>query len=233
MHLYALAALVAVFVLAQSLFFLIRAVRQSLKEGLDPKLIRRTILSSAVFSIAPSAAILLGVIALSKGLGLPIAWLRLNVLGALTYELPAATTAAQVLGVSLSQPVTDPRQLTAILWVMTLGIIPGMFVVLFGLKDIQGRIHSLRGRDPAWGKVLTDSLFLGMIAAFVGMLFKNVRLGLPGFVPVAVGIVGAVCMLVCQYFIRKTRALWLEQYALPLSMVGGMAAAIPLSALMQ
>ena len=43
-------------------------------------------MSSAVFTIAPAVAILLGVITLSKALGLPLPWLRLSVVGALTYD---------------------------------------------------------------------------------------------------------------------------------------------------
>ena len=92
--LYAVTALVVVFVLAQSAFFLLKAARRARQLGITGQTIRKTVLSSALFSVAPAVAILLGVITLSKFLGLPLPWLRLSVLGALTYELPAATTTA-------------------------------------------------------------------------------------------------------------------------------------------
>ena len=40
------------------------------------------------------------------------------------------------MGVSTSETLTSAQAFTAIAWVMTLGIIPGIFLVLFGLKKI-------------------------------------------------------------------------------------------------
>jgi len=231
--LYAVTAMVILYVLAQSAFFLVRAVRRAKQLGIEGGIIRKTIASSALFSVAPAVAILLGVITLSKFLGLPLPWLRLSILGALTYELPAATTTAIAMGVSTSETLTSAQAFTAIAWVMTLGIIPGIFIVCFGLKKIQSGIVSLKGKDPAWGEIFMSSIFLGMISAFVGMLFADVRLGLPGFVPIAVALVSALIMAVCGLLIKKCHIAWLEQYALPISMLGAMAASIPLTALMK
>ena len=224
---------VILFVLAQSVFFLVRAARRAKALGITSSVIKKTIASSALFTVAPAVAILLGVITLSKFLGLPLPWLRLSILGALTYELPAATTTATAMELSLSQTITDPKAYAAIAWVMTLGIIPGIFIVCFGLKKIQSGIVSLKGKDPAWGEIFMSSIFLGMISAFVGMLFADVRLGLPGFVPIAVALVSALIMAVCGLLIKKCHIAWLEQYALPISMLGAMAASIPLTALMK
>lgn len=230
--LYGVTAVVIVYVLAQSLFFLIRAARRARELGIQTKIIKKTILSTSLFTIAPAAAILLGVITLSKFLGLPLPWLRLSILGALTYELPAATSTATAMNLSLSAPVTDPKAFTAIAWVMTLGIIPGIFVVLFGLKKMQSGIVSLKSKDPKWGEIFMSSMFLGMISAFVGMLFSDVRMGLPGFIPIAVALVSALIMAVEGILIKVCKWSWLEQYALPISMLGAMAASIPLTALM-
>ena len=123
--LFILAGLVILFVIAQSVFFLVRAWRRGRALGMDMKQIRKTILSTAIFTFAPAVSILLGVITLSKFLGLPLPWLRLSVIGAITYELPAATTTANALGITaLSETITDPQVYTAIAWVMTLGIFP-------------------------------------------------------------------------------------------------------------
>ena len=230
--LYAVTAVVIVYVLAQSAFFLVRAAKRAKAIGIAGGMVRKTILSSAIFTVAPAVAILLGVVTLSKFLGLPLPWLRLSVLGALTYELPAATTTANAMELSLSQPITDPRAFTAIVWVMTLGIIPGIFVVLFGLKKMQKGIVSIKSKDAAWGELFMSSMFLGMISAFVGTLFADVRSGLPGYIPIAVALVSAVLMAVCGILIKKCKMAWLEQYALPISMLGAMAASIPITALM-
>ena len=139
--LFILAGLVILFVIAQSVFFLVRAYRRGRALGMDMKQIRKTILSTAVFTFAPAVSILLGVITLSKFLGLPLPWLRLSVIGAITYELPAATTTANALGITaLSETITDPQVYTAIAWVMTLGIFPGLIWVPLFIKKIQGVI---------------------------------------------------------------------------------------------
>ena len=83
--LYAVTAVVIVYVLAQSGFFLVRAAKRAKQVGISGAVVRKTILSSALFTVAPAVAILLGVVTLSKFLGLPLPWLRLSVLGALTY----------------------------------------------------------------------------------------------------------------------------------------------------
>ena len=98
--LFVLAGLVIVFVIAQSVFFLVRAWRRGRTLGMDMKQIKKTIISTAIFTFAPAVSILLGVITLSKFLGLPLPWLRLSVIGAITYELPAATTTANALGIT-------------------------------------------------------------------------------------------------------------------------------------
>ena len=230
--LYGVTSVVIVYVLAQSLFFLVRAAKRAKQLGIQSSVIKKTILSTSLFTIAPAVAILLGVITLSKFMGLPLPWLRLSILGALTYELPAASTTATAMNLSLSQQITDASAYSAIVWVMTLGIIPGIFVVLFGLKKIQSGIVSIKSKDPKWGELFMSSMFLGMISAFVGMLFSDVRAGLPGFIPIVVALVSAVIMAVCGILIKKCKMAWLEQYALPLSMLGAMAASIPVTALM-
>lgn len=231
--LYGLTVVVIVFVLAQSAFFLVKAARRARQLGITAATIRKTIASSALFTVAPAVAILLGVITLSKFLGLPLPWLRLSVLGALTYELPAATTTAGSMGLSTAAEITDPKAFAAITWVMTLGIIPGIFLVLFGLKKIQGGLGKVTQKDPKWGKLFMDSMFLGMISAFLGMIFADVRSGLPGFIPLVVALISAVIMAVLGILIKKCNMKWLEQYALPLSMLGAMAASIPVTALMR
>lgn len=230
--LYLLSAIIVVFVVAQSAFFLVKANRRAQQMGIAAATVRKTILSSALFSIAPAISILVGVITLSNFIGLPFPWLRLSVLGAVTYELPAATIAAGTMGASVKETITDPQVFAAIAWTMTLGIISGIVLVLFGLKRIRRGMRSITGKDKRWGEIVMDSLFLGMVSAFVGMLFADIRSGLPGFIPIAVSLVSALMMGVCGVLIKVCKMTWLEQYALPLCMLCAMALSIPLTALM-
>lgn len=230
--LYVLSGIIVLFVVAQSAFFLIKAVRRARQLSISGATIRKTVLSSALFSIAPAVSILVGVITLSKFIGLPFPWLRLSVLGAVTYELPAATIAANTMGASVKETITNPQVFSTIAWTMTLGIISGIVLVLFGLKKIQRGMHSITGKDKRWGEIVMDSLFLGMVSAFVGMLFADIRSGLPGLIPIAVAVASALLMAVCGVLIKVCKWSWLEQYALPLCMLCAMALSIPITALM-
>ena len=175
---YAVAVLVILFVLAQSVFFLVRAYRRALQLGISPEKLKKTILSTAVFTLAPAISFLLGVVTLSKFLGIPLPWIRLSVVGALTYELPAATSTANALGISLSELITDPKVYSAIAWVMTLGILPSIILPPILMKKIQGGMMNLRKKDEKWSDIFMTSLFLGMISAFLGMVFADIRSGI-------------------------------------------------------
>ena len=137
--LYLVGACVIIFVLAQSVLFLVRAYRRGKELGISTAKLRKTIVSTSVFTIAPAISFLLGVVTLSKFLGIPLPWIRMSVIGAITYELPAATAAAGSFGITeLSQMITDPKVYAAIAWVMTLGIIPSIILPPILMKKIRG-----------------------------------------------------------------------------------------------
>lgn len=231
--LYGIAIFVIVFVILQSLFFLIRAYRQAKKIGMDMKQVNKSIVSTAIFTLAPAVSILLGVITLSKFMGIPLPWIRLSVIGAITYELPAATTTANALGLSLAETITDAKAFTAIAWVMTLGILPSIVLVPILLKRIQKGLINLKNRDEKWGELFMQAMFLGMISAFLGMVFSDVRSGLPGFIPLFVLLSSAFLMALCGILINKFKIKQLENYALPISMIGAMVVAVVITPIIQ
>ena len=217
---------VILFVLAQSIFFLTRAWRRAKELGISTAKLRKTVLSTAIFTIAPAISFLLGVVTLSKFLGIPLPWIRMSVIGAITYELPAATAAANAFGTSLSELVTDPKVYAAIAWVMTLGILPSIILPPILMKKIRGGVVKLQSKDQKWGDIFMASLFLGMISAFLGMVFSDVRSGLSGWIPIFVLLVSAALMAVCGILIKKCGWKWLETYAMTVSMLGAMVFAI-------
>ena len=226
---YVVVAVVIAFVLLQSVVFFIKAWKRGKELGMDKQALKKTVGSSALFTIAPAIAILLGVIALSNALGFPLPWLRLSVIGSLTYETTAAAAAANAVGSSLSQRITDPKIFAAIAWVMTLGIVPGLVLVpLFG-KKIEKGISNIKGKDSKWGQIFLSGLFLGMISAFLGLVFAKVHTGLVGWIPVFVMFASALLMMVCGLIRKVFNAKWIEDYALPISLLGGMALSIPIT----
>ena len=226
---YVVVSIVIAFVLLQSVVFFIKAWKRGKELGMDTQALKKTVGASAVFTIAPAIAILLGVIALSNALGFPLPWLRLSVIGSLTYETTAAAAAANAVGSSLSQRITDPKIFATIAWVMTLGIIPGLVLVpLFG-KKIEKGIANIKGKDSKWGQIFLSGLFLGMISAFLGLVFAKVHTGLVGWIPVFVMFASALLMMVCGLIRKVFNAKWIEDYALPISLLGGMALSIPIT----
>ena len=226
---YCMTAIVIAFVIAMSIRFIVMAWKRAKKIGMDPKMLRRVAVSSAIFTIAPAVSLLLGVIALSRALGFPLPWLRLSVIGALTYETPAAASAASAMGTDLSNLITDPVTFAAIAWVMTLGLIPGPVLVPTIGKKIENGVMRIRQKDEKWGSLFMTALFLGMISAFLGMIFATVSEGLRGWIPCFVMIASALIMCVCAVFVKLLHWKWMEDYALPISMLGGMALSIPIT----
>ena len=238
--LFIMAGIIIAVVLAQSVFFLVKAMRRSKAMGMDQKKIRKTILSAAVFTIAPAIAIVISVITLSKKLGLALPWLRLSVVGSMSYETVAANNALSVMGQSLGSelPLTA-QQFVNVLLVMTISIMMGIWLVPVIGKKLQKGMSNMGNRDAKWADTFSNALFIGMIAAFLGYVFCDVsRLWIPseeysatsGLIPVCVMAVSALIMVACGLLMRKPKLKWLSEYARPISLVLGMASAIPITA---
>ena len=225
-------AIIAI-VLIQSFYFLFKALRRAKQLGIAKNVIKKTITSSAIFTIAPAIAILVGIVVLSKSLGLALPWLRLSVIGSLSYETVAATN---TLGAQLGSTVTDPSIYISIAWVMTISIAAGLVLVPFFTKKIHKGVTNIGMKDKKWGETLNNAMFLGMISAFLGYVFCDVGLvfggDLTGLIPVCVMLVSAIVMVICGLLSSKLKAKWITDYALPVSLVAGMASAIPFTMLL-
>lgn len=227
-------AIIAV-VLAQSVYFLVRALKRARELGLGAH-IKKTVISAAIFTVAPAVAVLIGVVALSKSLGVPLPWLRLSVIGSITYETVAAGNALEAANLSAGSTVTDPSIYITIAWVMTVGIAAGLILVPFVTKKLQSGLAKVGMKDKKWGEIFNNAMFLGMISAFLGYVFCDVGLvfkgDTSGLIPVCVMVTAAVVMAICGTIATKFKIRWLTDYALPMSLIAGMASAIPFTTLL-
>ena len=134
--LYLIAAAVILFVLGQSVFFLVKAWKQGKALGIDKKKLRDAVTSSAIFTIPSALSILATVIALAPALGMVIPWVRLSVIGNLMYESTAAEAAMEAFGHvgGMAEKVTDPTVFAGIAWVMSLGICFSLVLLPFLAK---------------------------------------------------------------------------------------------------
>ena len=237
--LFILVGILVAAVLGQSVYFLVKALHRAKAIGMDMTKIRKTIRTAAVFTIAPAVSIVISVIALSKSLGLPLPWLRLSVVGSLSYETIAAGNAVSAMGLTLGKidSLTASQYVTIVL-VMTISIMVGIWLVPAIGKKLLGGMKSLSNKDAKWADVLQNAMFIGMIAAFLGFVFCDFsRLWVPGdysatsgLVPVCVMGVSAVVMLICGLVMKMFKWQWVNDYALPISLLAGMASAIPITA---
>lgn len=253
-------AIIAV-VVAQSVYFLVKSIKRSKAINMDQSIIKKTIITAAIFTVAPAVAIVITVIALSNSLGIALPWLRLSVVGSLSYEAIAAANAASGMGTTLAEIAGNmtASQYITIAIVMTISIMVGIWLVPVICKKYQSGLVSFEKKDAKWSDILQNSLFIGMISAFVGFVFCDVyRLwasdengiftvikndsatgeevitkfsSTSGLVPVFVMIISAGLMCVCGLLINKLKWKWLNDYALPICMILGMIAAIPLTAI--
>lgn len=230
---YIMVAVLISVVLAQSVYFLVKAYRRAVKIGMNTKRLKKIMVSAALFTIAPAISILVGVVVLSKSLGLPLPWLRLSIIGSLSYETIAANTTLKELGLGAGDSVSDASAFVTIAWVMTLGIIIGLVLTPLLSKKIQGGMKKLENMDKKWSGIFSNAMFLGMISAFLGYVFWDFKSVFSGnttaLIPVLVMLSAAVLMLICGALTKVLKAHWITDYALPISLVGGMAMAIPIT----
>ena len=235
--LYLISGLVILFVVAMSIFFMVRAYRAGIAIGMDKVKLKRAITSSVTFSLLPSISILLGVIALSGTLGIPLPWLRLSVVGALHYETSVADIAAKAIGLSgLNVEEMTLQAFTTIALLMTVGIIWGCIcTAIFGKsyhKKLQGNPSKKKG-GRSFGDSAMTAMFIGLITAYMGsyigqlIQLQNGGLVITGqYLQLVTMGFSALAMAVFSYFAEKKKMAWLDNFSIAGSMLVGMTAAV-------
>lgn len=233
--LFVVAGVIIAAVLAQSVYFLVKAWRRGLAIGMAADKLKRIARTAAVFTIAPAVAIVISVITLAKDLGVPLPWLRLSVVGSLSYETIAASNAESAMGLVFGQvSALTAQQYVTIAWVMTISIMVGIWLVPLVGKKLQTGMINMENRDKKWGDIFSASMFIGMISAFLGYVFCDFATvfsgNLSGLIPPLAMLVSALVMCLAGLIVKKYKWRWVGDYALPISLIAGMASAIPITA---
>ncbi len=251
--LYIFAAVVILFILAQSVFFLVKAWKRGKELGIDKKKLRNVVSSSALFTVPSALSVLATVIALAPALGLVIPWVRLSVLGNLMYETTAAEAAMEAMGHQggMAVPVTDPEVYAGVAWVMTLGICFSLVILPFVAKPLHKKFISAGKKEepakdaseaPSEGKkkkglggfvneLATPAIFIGLIGAFIARAI--IGAGKPetfgdgaGVLSVITLVVAIVVSILIEILAKKLKLTWLEPFVMPIGMIIAMIAAI-------
>ncbi len=237
-YFYLLVAGVMAFITAICIVFLVKSYKAGIKIGMEKKVLKKTIMASASFTLLPSISILLGVIALSGTLGVPFSWLRLSVIGALQYELNVAEMSAQSLGMpGLNVSDLNPSAFTTIALIMTVGILGGVLCCIFFLKKYMKKLSSKPKKanesgKKSFGAYATTAMFIGLCAAYIGSYIgKAIPREGSDIMPLIVAVIAGLAMAVFEFFIRKKNIKVLENFSLAASMLISMAAAVGISAI--
>ena len=219
-------------------FFLIKSWRAGIKIGMDKKVLRKVVVSSATFTVLPAVSILLGVVALSGSMGIPLPWLRLSVIGNLQYEVNVADIAAQSVGLSgLAISEMTTKAFVTMALVMTCGILGGALLCLFSLKGYAKKLRGKKtGKEAAasggkskksFGDYAMVAMFVGMCATYIGSYVGKAAGA--DYLPLITALIAAVMMVLCEVLERKFRWKALENFDLALCMLIAMAGAVLLA----
>lgn len=256
--LYLIAGTVILFVLIQSIFFLVKAWKQGKKLGLDKSKLRNAVTSSALFTIPSALSVLATVIALAPALGLVIPWVRLSVIGNLMYETTAAEAAMEAFGHKggIANAVTDPTVYAGIAWVMTLGICFSLVILPFLAKPLHKKFMAASNKEKVnedadedevsetkpkrtigefINKFATPAIFIGLIGAFIARAIAGQgstkvpeEIDGAGVLSLSTLIVAIVVSILLEVIVKKLKLTWLEPFVMPIGMIVAMVAAIVL-----
>lgn len=231
---YLICGTIVAFVALVCVIFLVRAYRIGKAIGMDTTKMKRTIISSATFSMLPSIGILLGVVALSGSLGTPWPWLRLSVIGALHYETQIAQAAAEQVGMTnLSAEHMTPTAFTTIALLMSICILWGIVLSIFFNKKYTKNLSTSKSESASgFGNIAMTAMFIGLVSTYIGrylggFISENGLFTFSGaLTPLIVIIVSATVMGIFVFFVEKKKMAWLDSFSIAGSMIAGMAAAV-------
>lgn len=236
---YMIVGTVILFVALVCLLFMYRAYKAGIEIGMDKYKLKQTITSSATFAILPSIGILLGVIALSGSLGIPLPWLRLSVIGALHYETQVAQAAAESVGLpGLNIAYMNETAFTTIALVMSACIIWGMALAILFTKRYTSVSNSTKKKGEkksifaGFGDKAMTAMFIGLVSCYIGSYIGS-YISLNGIFsfsgdlkPILVAGVSAVTMAFFLYLKEKKNQAWVDSFSIAGSMLIAMASAV-------
>ncbi len=210
------------YLMLQCVLFLRMSLKRARELGIDGKVISNTIKSSAVFTIAPSIAVALGLAVLAPSLGIAWPWLRLSVIGSVSYELMAANMATSALGFAKLADAAKAgvQPLGAIMYAMTGGLAGAMILDIIFIKKVDSLASKMKAGAGDFGTVAIGVLYFAVIAVFVVPFFGQ------GLVAVATFFTSIVLTLFQAAIAKKFKMAWLGNFILAFSLILGMCSAV-------
>lgn len=170
-------------------------------------------------AIVPSIAVLLGLAVMIPKLGIAFPWMRLSVIGSVSYELIAAGAGANAMGVDGLQGDFTGIVFANAVWAMSLGVFFNLILVAFFTPRVKWLKEKVAGGDEGWMKVMTAAAFFGAVGYMVAQPVVKGGSALMALIG------GFVSMALLGIVITVGKQNWLKEWALALAIIGGMAVA--------
>ena len=202
-----------------------KAYKRCLELGFTKEQLMQTIKSTAIFSIVPSLAIVVGLFVLIVSLGTVWSWWRLSVIGSLSYETLIAGSLATSIGYESSAAMMSTasgREFGVIMIIMSIGMLSGFFVLLPFGKKLSTSVSKGEGAEggSTWRYVLSNCFMMCLFAVYIPLLLFS------DSTQCAVMLTGLVVALAIGVISAKFKIKWLGDFTMAFSMIAGLVSSV-------
>lgn len=212
-----------IFILLFCLVTFKKAYSRAIEIGMDKSKLKNVITSSIIYSIVPSLSIVIGLVSLSTVIGVPWAWFRLSVVGAVAYELMTADMVATGMGyesIAALNATGGAEAAGVVMFVMSGCILGGMVAILFFGKKINTTLSNIKGKNGELGTLMVGVLSLALIEVFLPIQLTK------SAVHAAVLLTSIVIVVLHQVIIKKFGWRWLGNFVMADTLILGMASSL-------
>ncbi|MDL2250703.1 DUF5058 family protein [Lachnospiraceae bacterium OttesenSCG-928-J05] len=212
-------------VVGQSVIFVRMGLKRTKELNMNQMNVKKAMVNSAVFSLLPSLPIVITVAALMPSLGKYVPWLRLSVIGSVSYESAAADMTLRMFGYEGmgDASVSGPAFISAV-WVMCGVSIVWPLVNVLLLKFYDGRVKSAQS-SGGFMKVAAGAMFIGLMC----VMFVPRAVNFQDPVGIVVCLTAGIAVVLLDWISKKLSLKWLSDFSFPMAMIMGMAMAIIIS----
>jgi hypothetical protein len=221
---YLLVIIGIIFVAGFSLFSMRKSWKRAVAKGWSNEKLMNLVKMTVSTTIVPSISIVIGVFALVPLLGVPWPWWRLSVVGSLVYETMAAEMTLGTMGLDFTRLAeATAHDFVLVMFVMSIGIMGGMFVSPFVTKSIHLGSMKMKAGDKRWAALGGSVFFMVILSVFVVPIFLNFTVG--GLINILTFITAAVLTVLLN---RLAVGKWtfLRSFILAISLILAMASSV-------
>lgn len=203
--------------------FYIKTRKRALELGVSKESLNRVVKSTLLFTIVPSLAIAVGLFALVGVVGMPWATFRLSIIGSLNYELNSANIAAGVLGFGNITEALDmgAHVFGAIMMIMSLGIFLPPVINAIVTKPLAKTLQTdENSNQKRFIPIMNACFMIALLCLYIPTyLFA-------GWTTILVVVVSLLVSVLMEKIAAKVEKGWIHEFAMPISLLAGMASSI-------